>query len=342
MPGPHGKWWPSPRFFAAGHEPCRACSKPPRGPADRAVNQDHLIAGIYGVLIGDALGVPYEFMPPESIREVVWGAPSHRARPGTWSDDGSLTLALLDSLCSVGFDTDDQARRFLAWADAGAYTPHGEGKFDIGHATAVAFARLRRGVPAEEAGADPDSQGNGSLMRILPVALVDPPDSAAELIDRAHRSSAITHGAPECLAACAVYVLVARRLADGERDRPSALAAAFEAVEADYHRRGDPALLAALELLRTHAERKGRGWVIDSFWSAWDSFAQHSTYRDAVIAAVKYGNDTDTTAAIAGGLAGLYWGLDESAGGIPAEWLHGLRDREQVEQLVDIHHDGLG
>jgi ADP-ribosylglycohydrolase len=263
-------------------------------------------AGIYGVLVGDALGVPYEFQRPEDIGEVVWGAPTHRAKPGTWSDDGSLTLALLGSLCSVGFDTDDQARRFLAWADTGAYTPHGEGRFDIGNATAAAFGRLRRGVPAEEAGADPDSQGNGSLMRILPIALVDPPDDTAELIDRAHRSSAITHGAPECLAACAVYVLIARRLADGERDRPSALASAFADVEGDYHRRGDPALLAALDLLRGHAERKGRGSVIDSFWSAWDAFARHETYRDAVIAAVKYGNDTDTTAAIAGGLAGVY------------------------------------
>jgi ADP-ribosylglycohydrolase len=286
---------------------------------------------MYGVLVGDALGVPYEFQPPEEIGEVVWGAPTHRAKPGTWSDDGSLTLALLDSLCSVGFDTADQARRFLAWADTGAYTPHGEGKFDIGNATAAAFARLRRGVPAEEAGADPDSQGNGSLMRILPIALVDPPGDAAELIDRANRSSAITHGAPECLAACAVYVLVAKRLADGERDRPSALASAFADVEADYRRRTDPALLAALELLRGHAERRGRGWVIDSFWSAWDAFAGHETYRDAVIAAVKYGNDTDTTAAIAGGLAGIYWGFDESAGGIPATWRNGPRSGDLVE-----------
>lgn len=127
---------------------------------------------------------------------------------------------------------------------------------------------------------------------------------------------------------------VARRLADGERDRPSVLATAFADVEADYRRRADPALLAALEQLRRHAERKGRGWVIDSFWSAWDAFAQHETYRDAVIAAVRYGNDPDTTAAIAGGLAGIYWGLDESAGGIPAEWRSGLRDREQVAHIL--------
>jgi hypothetical protein len=152
-----------------------------------------------------ALGVPYEFKRAEDIGEVVWGAPTHRAKPGTWSDDGSLTLALLDSLCSAGFD--------------------------------------------------------------------------------------------------------------------------FADVEADYRRRGDPGLLAALELLRGHAERKGRGWVIDSFWSAWDAFAGHETYRDAVIAAVKYGNDTDNTAAIAGGLAGISWGLEESAGGIPDRGDAGLRDR---------------
>ena len=63
---------------------------------------------------------------------MAWGAPTHRAKPGTWSDDASLTLALLASLCRVGFDTADQARRFLAWADTGAYTPHGEGRFDMG------------------------------------------------------------------------------------------------------------------------------------------------------------------------------------------------------------------
>ena len=68
--------------------------------------------------------------------------------------------------------------------------------------------------------------------------------------------------------------------------------------------------------------------MIDSFWSAWDAFAEHETYRDAAIAAVKYGNDTDTTAAIVGGLAGIYWGLDELAGGIPVDWLDRLRDKD--------------
>jgi ADP-ribosyl-[dinitrogen reductase] hydrolase len=293
-------------------------------------------AGIHGILVGDALGVPYEFLGQEQIGEITWrGGGAHGQPPGTWSDDGALTLAVLDSLCSVGFDTTDQAQRFLDWADRAAYTPDDDGKFDIGGATAAALHRLRQGVEPERAGADPTAQGNGSLMRILPVALVDPPAEASELIERAHRSSAITHGAPECLAACAVYVLIARGIVAGERDRPALLAAAMDDVTADYRRRGDHGLLSALERLRSHTDRRGHGWVVDTFWSAWDAFATADGYRESIIRSVEYGLDTDTVAAIAGGLAGLYWGLDEANGGIPMEWLHGLRDGSQVDRLID-------
>ncbi|MEO6578126.1 MAG: ADP-ribosylglycohydrolase family protein, partial [Candidatus Limnocylindria bacterium] len=76
------------------------------------------------------------------------------------------------------------------------------------------------------------------------------------------------------------------------------------------------------------------GWVLDSFWSAWEAFADGTSYRDVITRAVRYGHDTDTTAAIAGGLAGLRWGLDDAAGGIPAEWLDALRGRELVETLI--------
>jgi ADP-ribosyl-[dinitrogen reductase] hydrolase len=308
----------------------RHCSLKPMRPAEA------IRAGIFGVLVGDALGVPYEFLKPHQIGEVTWrGGGAHGQPPGTWSDDGALTLALLDSMCGIGFDTTDQARRFLDWADRGAYTPDGDGKFDIGGATASALERLRAGVEPERAGDDPDAQGNGSLMRILPIALVDPPDDADELIERAHRSSAVTHGAPECLVACAVYVLMARAIAAGERDRDQTLSAALDTVVIDYDRRGDPGRRAALERLRTHSRREGRGWVIDSFWSAWDAFASADSYRDAVGRAVRYGLDTDTTAAIAGGLAGLYWSVDGSIGGIPADWLGRLRDKAGVDRVLD-------
>ena len=128
---------------------------------------ERLEGAIYGHLCGDALGVPYEFNEPEQIDAVTWrGHGTHDQPPGTWSDDGALMLALLDSLLSSGFDTADQGRRALAWKDEGRYAVDGL-VFDIGGATSQALAALRAGVPAEQAGAA-SALGNGSLMRILP------------------------------------------------------------------------------------------------------------------------------------------------------------------------------
>jgi ADP-ribosyl-[dinitrogen reductase] hydrolase len=159
-----------------------------------------LEGGIWGALVGDALGVPFEFRSPDSIRaedvRMVSGG-VHGQPAGTWSDDGALTLALLDSLLSAGFDTADQARRYLAWADEGAYTPDGDGRFDIGGATATALGRIRAGIPAESAGGtDERSNGNGSLMRTLPIALVGRDLDDATLVEQAHRASAVTHAHP--------------------------------------------------------------------------------------------------------------------------------------------------
>jgi hypothetical protein len=188
-----------------------------------------LAGAVWGHLVGDAMGVPYEFRSREEVGEVRWGERgTHGRPPGTWSDDGALMLALLDSLLpdpwaepprSGGFDTADQARRALAWADEGAYTPDGEGRFDIGAATSQAMEAIRRGVPAEEAGPDHDrSQSNGSLMRILPVALtaVEPEVKLPELIERAHRASRVTHRHVTAEVVCAVYVVLARDLLRGD------------------------------------------------------------------------------------------------------------------------------
>jgi len=293
---------------------------------------DRLAGGVWGHLVGDAVGVPYEFKPESPADSVVFGAHgTHGQPPGTWSDDGALMLSLLDSLLSVGFDTTDQAACALAWADRGQYTPDGDGKFDIGIACGHALDRLRNGTPAEEAGGPGEhDNGNGSLMRILPVALVgrDEPDS--QLIEQAHRASSGTHGHPRSLVCCALYVLIAARLLRGEGRRPS-LAAARRSVRRDYAGRADGApLLAALDFVETYPDRGGRGRVWDSFWSAWDAFAGAPDYQATIQRAVAYGDDTDTTAAIAGGLAGIYWGLS----GIPAVWIAAMRGHAAADPLV--------
>jgi ADP-ribosylglycohydrolase len=304
------------------------------------VQQAERLAGaVWGHLVGDAVGVPYEFKSADQITTVEFrGHGTHNQPPGTWSDDGALMLALLDSLLGergsgdAAFDSADQASRFLAWADAGAYTPDGDGKFDIGGATSAALSRLRHGTPPEAAGGTTEKDnGNGSLMRILPLALVERDISDAELVEHAHRSSAVTHGHPIAQAACALYALIARNLLTGH-SRGESISLALGTLRHSYDQRPDIALrLPALDALEGWSGRSGRGYVVDSFWSAWDAFAGAKSYRDTIERAVRYGHDTDTTACIAGGLAGLRWGFE----GIPLEWRGGMRGNAIVEPLID-------
>jgi len=300
---------------------------------------DRLEGAIYGHLCGDALGVPYEFQSPAQIGVVEWrGGGVHDQPPGTWSDDGALMLALLDSLLTAGFDTADQARRALAWRDEGKYAPGGL-VFDIGISTTRALYELRSGTPPEEAGRV-DAKGNGSLMRIVPLPLVFRDAGDEELIDKAVRASRVTHGSAEAQIGCALHVLIVRRLLGGATERADVLAEAGASLRVVLRARGLPGskdaaspdeAIAALNDFEAWSGRAGRGRVVDSFWSAWDAFAAADDYAATVIAAVAYGTDTDTTAAIAGGLAGVYFGASD----IPSDWRHGLRDRHVPQELVD-------
>ena len=187
-----------------------------RGRERRMLLPERLTGAVYGHLVGDALGVPYEFQPAERIGEVEWrGHGTYDQPPGTWSDDGALMLALLDSLLTVGFDTADQARRALEWQETGAYAAGGE-VFDIGSATSAALARLRDGTAPEQAGAV-DALGNGSLMRVIPVPLVFRATGDEELVTLAARASRVTHGSAEAQIACALYALIVRRVSWTER-----------------------------------------------------------------------------------------------------------------------------
>ena len=178
---------------------------------------------VWGHLVADAVGVPYEFREASQIAEVVFGAKgSHHQPAGTWSDDGALMLALLDSLLGnapdgpTRFDPEDQGRCALAWLRRGEYAP-GAKVFDIGGTTGAGLGALERGTPAIDAGpADDHASGNGSLMRILPLALVERDLDDATLVERAHLASRVTHGHARCQVACALYTLVAKRLLGGE------------------------------------------------------------------------------------------------------------------------------
>jgi ADP-ribosylglycohydrolase len=294
---------------------------------------ERLAGAVWGHLVGDAVGVPYEFRPATPAAQVVFGAKgTWHQPPGTWSDDGALMLALLDSMLTAGFDTTDQARRALEWYRGTAYTPDGNGRFDVGTTTGEALRAFGSGTPAEDAGPTHEqANGNGSLMRILPLALFERDVPDAELAKLAHRASRVTHGTVRAQTACALYSILVRRLLAGSDGRAAAIAGARRSLRDVYEAGSAVEHIVALDHLEAYAARGGRGRVWDSFWSAWDAFAGAIDYRETIQRAVAYGNDTDTTAAIAGGLAGIRWGI----GGLPVEWLSGMRGREVVEPLVN-------
>jgi ADP-ribosylglycohydrolase len=280
-----------------------------------------LAGAVWAHLVGDAIGVPYEFTRgPIKASTIQWG---HKGTwnqpPGTWSDDGGLTLALLDSLLSVGFDMGDQARRAVTWLDGPDYKPGP--RFDLGGTVGRALRQYKAGTPARLCGGSQEmDNGNGSLMRILPVSLVGWGRPDETLIRWAGQASSVTHAHARSRAVCALYTPVVRDLLRGRQDLDAVIRSALDVA-------GDDQLQAVM----SGQKRTGSGYVVDTFVCAWEAFHGGTSYADTIRRAIAYGNDTDTTAAVAGGLAGARYGL----GGIPAEWLAEMRGKDIVEPLIE-------
>lgn len=292
---------------------------------------------LFGLLVGDAVGVPYEFNPPHRLPAYGqldmqpppgFGRTHAHVPVGTWSDDGALALALLDSLSQrPHLDLQDLAARMSRWEMEGHYTPDGR-VFDIGAQTASALSSWRRGTPPDRSGGASEHQnGNGSLMRCASCLLV-PFGSPRQLATRAMLQSLPTHAHPRSQVACALHVSIGLALARGVA--PGAALQQAVAVLQEFLT-GEHVQELQLLLAARHDTPSGTGYVVDSFWSAWHALSTTSTYADCVRTAVALGRDTDTTACIAGSWAGLVYG----EAGIPAPWREALRGRPIVERLLD-------
>lgn len=293
--------------------------------------------GLYGLLLGDAAGVPYEFTPPHAIPpfEQIHPVPPAGFRrahssvpPWTWSDDGALALCLLESLLEhQQLDLTDFASRMLRWRDQGHLAVDGR-VFDIGIQTDQALDRIAAGVEPARAGSSDDwANGNGSLMRVLPLALWHRGD-AAELARLAMRQSLPTHGHLRSQLCCALYCLWARELLAGASDGWDEAVEVFRQViepdHPDVHRE------MAIVIAGPTRGPTGSGYVLDSLHSARHALAAGKDYVSVIRHAIALGNDTDTTAAIAGGLAGIRHGL----GGIPEQWRAALCGRPLADPLI--------
>ena len=288
------------------------------------------------MLVGDALGVPYEFhhrshIPPTHRIEYTPPAGFKRAHkgipPGTWSDDGAQALCLLASLLAQGrLDPGDLGERLVRWWTEGYLAVDGR-VFDVGIQTTAALHRLSTGTPPLRAGARGErDNGNGSLMRVLPLALWHQGPDAA-LVRDAHHQSLLTHGHPRALVCCALYCLMARRMLEGASSE-EAWGAAAQTLRGLYA--AEPVLLAELEeRVLPDQLPEGSGYVLDTLHSTRWALRQPD-FAQTVRAAISLGEDTDTTACVAGGLAGIRCGR----GGIPARWREGLRGRSLLDPLL--------
>ena len=289
---------------------------------------DRFTGCLLGLACGDALGATLEFLSRDEIRarygrlrEMVGGG-WLRLAPGEVTDDTQMATCIAQSIVAVGdFDPEDIARRFVAWLQSNPK--------DIGTTTRRALAYLDRGLSWQEAGertyreAGGQGIGNGGVMRCAPVGLFRYHD-LSRLITDTRTSSAITHADPLAQwAAVAVNVALRELLLHGQG--PDFL----DRVAAVIEERAVSQAIRAIPYL-AESEVRSTGYALHTMQTALWALVHHGTYEEAVVAAVNFGDDADTSGAVTGALAGAREG--ESA--IPARWLAALQPREDLRTLA--------
>lgn len=291
--------------------------------------------------MGDALGVPVEFHGREMRKKDpvtdMRGYGTFDQPPGSWSDDSSLILCTIESLLD-GFNAARMGEFFVRWLKDGYWTPHGVA-FDIGNSTLSSIQRMINGTAPEAAGGDSEhDSGNGSLMRILPIAIYFARSTPSRIIDQAHNASALTHRYYIPQAACAFYCIMVKALLEGAN--PHGAYELTACVVQSYYDK-----LPFCSQLSSHFSRlfsgnienlpedeiESDGYVIHTLEAGIWCFLNSGSYKEAVLKAVNLGEDTDTTGVVTGGLAGIHYGHDA----IPEEWVNRIIRKEDIRKLFE-------
>jgi ADP-ribosyl-[dinitrogen reductase] hydrolase len=275
---------------------------------------------------GDAVGTTVEFCPRGSFRPLktmVGGGP-FRLKAGQWTDDTSMALCLAASLIGCeGFDPLDQMTRYERWARTGYMSATGT-CFDIGRTVSMALERFSRDRNPFAGSDDPSTAGNGALMRLAPVVLFYAEDTATA-IHHARQSTSLTHNAPEALECSALFAEILLRACEGaaKEDVLAPSRQTFASRKIRDIADGDYRLKQAMQI-------KGSGYCVESLEAALWCFDKAATFEETVLMAANLGDDADTTAAIAGQLAGGFYGVRA----IPEPWLEKLWWREKIMELA--------
>ena len=283
---------------------------------------------IYGFAVGDALGVPFEFMKRDTfdlmkfdLNKGLPGWGTWNQPPGTWSDDTSMVLATCDTIkqCKT-LDLHEMMNAFCEWYQNGAYTPHGK-TFDIGNTTRAALEKYlawNRTLPPECCGgANIMDNGNGSLMRILPLAFTDASG------DEIRAVSQMTHAHEISVKACVKFVRFVRELLSFCENRETPTWKRQRYLNTLIEHYFDD------ETRSPREEVKSTGYVVDTLEAVIWCLCGGMSYVDCVMNAVELGGDTDTIAALVGGVAGIVYGY------IPKAWIDDLANKELIDECID-------
>lgn len=312
------------------------------------MEQNPVLDALLGVTIGDALGVPYEFSSREQMRKYpakgMVGHGTHNQPKGTWSDDSSLTFCLAESLVE-GYHLVDIAKRFIWWKEKGYWTARGR-VFDIGSTTSKAISRLAILVENEDWETlnnqkqlgEESENGNGSLMRIIPLLFDIKGLPIAQQFDKIWEVSALTHRHIRAAMSCLIYLKLAEKILLGVEkstayhQMQAEIAEFWDSINFPLEEQIHFKNIIQQDIKNTNIEDlKSGGYVIEVLESSIWFFLQKDTYEETVLSIINLGHDIDTSAAIAGGLAGLYYGMK----GIPDLWLAFIARLEDIMDLSE-------
>lgn len=295
---------------------------------------------VWGFIVGDALGVPYEFyMRNEMIKNPandMVGYGTYQQAPGTWSDDTSMMLCVIENLNNKG-KSKDLAHLFLRWYNESYLTPHGV-VFDIGNTTKTALDNLMNGSGLKHSGlSDEHSAGNGTLMRCVPYAFIE---DISKSIKQMILDNSITHKNALCNLCCMYYVKMLRALFEGkEKTEATADAASYlrfgwritgaEDDHVEWKEKFSKLLHPQFSTL-PQTEINSSGYVLHTLEASVWCFLTTEDYKESVLKAVNLGGDTDTIAALTGALSGLYYGVDT----IPKKWKSRIANKDVIEQIL--------
>ncbi|MDR1721474.1 MAG: ADP-ribosylglycohydrolase family protein [Methanobrevibacter sp.] len=319
---------------------------------------------LFGLAVGDAVGVPFEFLSREEMElepaEDMIGYGTYNQEAGTFSDDSSMSFALVEALID-GYDLNLIGKNFVKWFDEGYWTAHGYA-FDIGNTTEIAISKLRNrasgksgangesgksgksGESVESGGKDDDDNGNGSLMRIAPLVFFVKDKDINERFKIMKEVSSITHGHIRSIIACFYYIEYLIQVLDGKdkfliyedlkKTVPEFLLEIdVEPEEINMFNR----LLENNIYEYDEEEINSGGYVLSTLEASVYCLLTTNTYKESVLKAVNLGNDTDTTATVTGAMTGLLYGYDN----IPEKWIKTLAKSNEIADLANRYSISL-